>query len=358
MDRRERYEDVIEATMAALDGFQPKLWTAIPAQITQYFPLTNSVWARPTIRQTVRNRYGKTQQLTLPEIRDIPVVFPRGGGFTLTFPIAAGDECLLVFASRCIDLWWVNGGINNQYEQRMHDLSDGFAIVGPWSKPNVIGSISATTTQLRSNDGTMYVDVGPSQIKLHHPTKVLIDAPASEITGTEQVDQAATFETTIDVKGASTLESTLDLKGNALLEQSLQCNGNGQFNGALNSTGILSEAGHEVWTKSTLTSAAQIGGLTSAVTSIGTGPGLNGGPITGAGTIALNIGFNLVGTCVMAALTNAGMATPGTNYAGSGLYYNSSSGILSGTWQCMTGWGIPAPSGCVTYSLQLFQRVM
>ena len=31
------------------------------------------------------------------------MVFPGGGGFALTFPVAAGDECLVVFASRCID---------------------------------------------------------------------------------------------------------------------------------------------------------------------------------------------------------------------------------------------------------------
>ena len=65
----------------------------------------------------------------------MPVVFPGGGGFALTFPVAAGDECLVVFASRCIDAWWQSGGVGEPMEPRMHDLSDGFALIGVRSQP-------------------------------------------------------------------------------------------------------------------------------------------------------------------------------------------------------------------------------
>jgi hypothetical protein len=95
-----------------------------------------------------------------------PVQFPSGGGFTLTFPVAQGDECLVVFSSRCIDAWWQSGGVQNQAVMRMHDLSDGFAVLGFSSVPRVIGGISATATQLRSNDGSTFVEVGAGEVTI------------------------------------------------------------------------------------------------------------------------------------------------------------------------------------------------
>jgi hypothetical protein len=84
---------------------------------------------------------------------DVPVIFPRGGGCTLTFPVKAGDECLLIFADRCIDFWWQNGGVQKPVDLRMHDLSDAFAIVGPQSQAHKISGISTSAAQLRTDDG-------------------------------------------------------------------------------------------------------------------------------------------------------------------------------------------------------------
>lgn len=86
----------------------------------------------------------------------------RGGGCTLTFPIAEGDECLVIFASRCIDAWWTAGGVQVQSEFRMHDLSDGFAIVGPFSQATKISGWSTSAVQLRSNDGEAYLQLNPT----------------------------------------------------------------------------------------------------------------------------------------------------------------------------------------------------
>ena len=58
-----------------------------------------------------------------PILVDLPVIFPRGGGVTLTFPIKEGDECLIVFSSRSIDFWWQNGGVQERADGRILDLS-------------------------------------------------------------------------------------------------------------------------------------------------------------------------------------------------------------------------------------------
>jgi hypothetical protein len=71
-----------------------------------------------------------------------------------------------VFSSRCIDAWWQSGGVQEAMEARMNDLSDGFAFVGVRSQVRLLPSVSTSTTQLRSDDGTAYVQVGANEIKL------------------------------------------------------------------------------------------------------------------------------------------------------------------------------------------------
>lgn len=102
-----------------------------------------------------------------PLLLNVPVVFPSGGGFTLTFPIAAGDECVVLFNDRQIDTWLANGAGSPPETGRVHDLSDGIAIVGLRSNPRALASVSTTATQLRSDDGTTFVEVNSQGVKVH-----------------------------------------------------------------------------------------------------------------------------------------------------------------------------------------------
>ena len=90
------------------------------------------------IRERVSQPDGTSADTAIPMLLDCPVMMPRGGGYALTFPVAAGDECLVIFADSCIDAWWQSGGIQNQLEKRRHDLSDGIVVPGLWSLPRGI----------------------------------------------------------------------------------------------------------------------------------------------------------------------------------------------------------------------------
>ena len=166
MDRRERMDSLLVALRGALQNFESTLWTALPASVVSYNAAKLTVSAQPTIQAQVRTPAGQWINTTLPVCVDCPVSFPGGGGFTLTFPIAVGDEGILVFASRCIDAWWQNSGVQPQAELRMHDLSDGMFIPGLFSVPKVPANVSTTACQLRSIDGQTLVEVGPGKIQL------------------------------------------------------------------------------------------------------------------------------------------------------------------------------------------------
>lgn len=121
-------------------------------------------------------------EVALPECPDVPVYFPGGGGYVLTFPVAPGDDCLLVFAERAIDFWWEKGGVQNPSEVRMHDLSDGFAFVGFRPKPNAVGSFNTGAAELRTIDGGTVVRLEDGMVTAGAPGAAEFVALASKVT--------------------------------------------------------------------------------------------------------------------------------------------------------------------------------
>jgi hypothetical protein len=183
MDQRELIGDLQEGIRSAIRGDRATLWTALPGTVQSFNSAQMTVTVQPTIQMFVRESNGTGLWTSLPILRDVPVIFPCAGGFALTFPIAVGDEVLVIFASRCIDSWWQNSGVGVQAEFRMHDLSDGFAIPGPRSLPKVIASIAATA-QLRSIDGTTYIELAGGQIVNIHAAGGLNITGNVVVTGT------------------------------------------------------------------------------------------------------------------------------------------------------------------------------
>jgi hypothetical protein len=92
----------------------------------------------------------------------VPVHFPSGGGYGLTFPIKSGDHCLLMFSERCIDNWFVNGGTAPPDDFRQHDLSDAFALVG-FSPQSSSDEVWMDGVELKNENAS--VRVSPTEIK-------------------------------------------------------------------------------------------------------------------------------------------------------------------------------------------------
>ncbi|VXB25424.1 putative bacteriophage protein [Burkholderia sp. 8Y] len=215
MLQTERSADLEEALRAALGGHQTGIWTALPAIIQSFDANALTCTAQPAIQAQVRAQDGSTAWVSLPLLVDVPVCFPRGGNCTLTFPIAKDDEALIVFASRCIDAWWQSGGVQVQAELRMHDLSDGFAIPGPFSQATKISGVSTSTTQLRSNDGSTFVDLDPSGqvVKVKAPGGITLDTPAVTITGVINVENVNGASTAMAISGNTNFSGQVSANG-------------------------------------------------------------------------------------------------------------------------------------------------
>ncbi len=73
---------------------------------------------------------GKPQIFNYPTLIQCPVVSLFGGVSFMTFPIKAGDTCLVFFNDRDIDSWITTGTTTTPNSKRVHSLSDGIALVG------------------------------------------------------------------------------------------------------------------------------------------------------------------------------------------------------------------------------------
>lgn len=150
---KERLNDEQESLRTALEGMQSKLWTSLPAIIVSVNYAAQTLSAQPSIMGIVEDANGKISNVKLPLLVDVPFQSFGGAGFIVTMPNLEGSECLITFSSRCIDGWWQSGGVQPQAEQRMHDLSDGFATLGFNSQARVIPSYSTTAVEVRTFDG-------------------------------------------------------------------------------------------------------------------------------------------------------------------------------------------------------------
>lgn len=100
--------------------------TALPGQIISYDHTTQKATIQPCLKKSYLD--GTTQEM--PILNNVPVIFPRAGGASLTFPVLPGDTCLLLFIERSTDLWKSVGGIVAPNDPRKFDLSDAVAIMG------------------------------------------------------------------------------------------------------------------------------------------------------------------------------------------------------------------------------------
>lgn len=254
---REEYNDAEESDLILQESTKASIWTAIPAIIQSVDYSKFTVSAQPAIQGVITDKENDESYQDLPMLVDVPILFPQAGGWHMTFPVQEGDECLIVFASRCIDAWWQSGGIQKPMESRMLDLSDGFAILAPYSQPKakqVAGGFSSSSVILRdsgkqnflelTNDGNANLTI---QGSLNADVKQNLQA---KVSGNAEVNVAG--NTTATIGGAlkasansitlSAANVTIDAP-QTTITGGLSIQGSTQANGAINCNSDVTAAG-------------------------------------------------------------------------------------------------------------------
>jgi len=137
-----------------------------------------------TVKINIKLQVGSTVK-DFPLLADVPVFVLGGGDRVFTFPVRKGDTCLVLFSDRDIDNWFTTGGAELPSSPRLHDLSDGMALVGFRSLANPVDSYSSTDCQARN--GQSVLSIG-EKISLKNANTDLLSAMNAILTALTALD--------------------------------------------------------------------------------------------------------------------------------------------------------------------------
>ncbi len=106
----------------ALEGVR----VSVPGSVETYDASTQ----RADVKPLIQRRFADGDVQPVPVVVNVPIVWPRSAGASLTFPLRKGDGVLLLFSDRSMDEWLTIGGDPEPADIRSHDLSDAIAIPG------------------------------------------------------------------------------------------------------------------------------------------------------------------------------------------------------------------------------------
>lgn len=253
-----------EAHAAQIEGRLKELHTCLPGVIVAFDPEKQTAQVQPTIQRI----FTEKGAVNLPVCVDVPVQFPGGGDFFLTFPVKAGDECILWFSERAIDNWHMTGGTAPPAEYRLHDLSDGMAMVGLNNQLKKIPEFNPADVELRDRDRTVrvtmkhdgtienvnpignttltaagkYIINAPGGFEVHAPTS-LIDSGQTTHTGNVKTDGNTAIDGTTLSKGTITGQGGMGITGSGSGGSTVTVTGSISHNGSLTNTGSVSSNG-------------------------------------------------------------------------------------------------------------------
>jgi hypothetical protein len=156
-------EVIRTATNAQLRDF----YVALPGCIVKYNPAKLEVDVKPLLQRAYVDEDGNDDVDDLPIITSVPVIVPKAGGQYLFLPPTVGDNVLLLFCDRSLDLYMSSSGSIpvDPVDFREHDLSDAVALLGFFPTTRTIKDVLGTDavfgkekgTQIRSKGSTIEV---------------------------------------------------------------------------------------------------------------------------------------------------------------------------------------------------------
>jgi hypothetical protein len=141
----ERAPELAEVIRQAIESRVAQVNVSLPARVERYDAATQKVDAKPLVMSFYRDETDTRRPESLPIVASVPVAFPQGGGYALTFPLQVGDIGTLVWSQLSLDRWLSGQGQEVDPEiDHLHGLSDGIFFRG--CAPSVPHSLACPPT--------------------------------------------------------------------------------------------------------------------------------------------------------------------------------------------------------------------
>ncbi len=153
--------------------------TCTPGIIDEFDPATGLASIQPSIKRLLVN--GK--EITLPKLTNCPIGNLKAGNYTITLPVAQGDECMIHFTERSMDAWIKFGDVRLPNDKRMHSLSDAYFIPMSTSESKATSSYDTENLVIRSTSNAVKItlNANDNSITLDAPGGVTMNGDVSVI---------------------------------------------------------------------------------------------------------------------------------------------------------------------------------
>ncbi len=120
--------NLIESAMKQYVDFMivNKVHTCIPGIVNKYDPSGPTVEVQPAVRKV----FSDGEELTLPVIVSVPLMFQRTKRFRMSFPVEPGDGVLILFSEKSIEEWAQSNKVSTPQNNRTFAMTDAIAIPG------------------------------------------------------------------------------------------------------------------------------------------------------------------------------------------------------------------------------------
>ena len=154
------------------------LHVALPARVESFDAAKQLADVQPLLLVPLIDENGQETTARLPVIPSVPVVYPRGSGFHLVFPLAVGDNVLVVFSERSLDQWKAKGGEVNPVDQTFHSLAGAVCFPGMYPATNPVPSFPSDKLVV-GKDGVNHSPAARKNDKVGSGTFTFVHVPAA-----------------------------------------------------------------------------------------------------------------------------------------------------------------------------------
>jgi hypothetical protein len=144
-----------ELLRAATKAGLARVWTSLPGKVVTYDGEKKTAVVEVAVHDGIA-----------PEpLPDVPIKFPRGGGYRLVWPLEEGDEVTLIFYGLDPSRFRASGEQSLANIIRRHGI---YPVALPGSESDLFADYEPASEGLHlgKDDGTVEIVVGASQIKL------------------------------------------------------------------------------------------------------------------------------------------------------------------------------------------------
>lgn len=131
------------------------MWGNLTGTVKSFDPATQTATIQPDYKPVHAG-----EEIDMPELQEVPVRFPRSGGFVITTPVKAGDKVALRPQMRSSEEFHTEGEYKTPKDARAMSLSDMEAYLdGGESLKDPIPNFNSSNMEIRSADGNFAMEM-------------------------------------------------------------------------------------------------------------------------------------------------------------------------------------------------------